>query len=389
MGAHDLVFQPIPTTSHADRMKLTITRKNLQEAMTSAAATIPTKTTLPVLSNVLIQGEDDTVAISGTDLDVSIRVKVSADVIEPGSITVPGRTLQDLIRELPDEPVDLRLDGTQLEILCGRSRFLLLGLPAEEFPELPDVDFASGWRVSEEVLRILIRGTSFAASTQDARPILNGVFWRVKEGKMTMVATNGHRLAKMEATIGTDPEAESVQLIVPPAALAQVTRLFDGAAQVMVARKGNHLAFRSGYKEVYTRLIDGTYPNYDQVIPRDNDKIARIDKDALEAAARRMATVASDKTYRMKVKFKDDRMEFEVVTPDRGEAYDDLGIDYEGEPMAIGLSVRYLLEVLRHMPDGDIKFSFKTDEKAIILEPIDSEWEDRYICLLMPLRLND
>lgn len=366
-------------------MRLTITRQNLQRGLAAVSASIPGKTTLPVLSNVLIESEDHSVWISGTDLDVSIRVRVPADVAEGGAITAPGRKLLELTRELPDQPVELRARGHQLEIGCGNSRVKLNGLPSEEFPNLPVMDFEEGWSVSEESLRQLIRGTAFAVSNEESRPILNGVYWELGD-RMTMVATNGHRLAKMEVPAAGEG-GTSGAFIVPPAALSQVERLFDGDAEIEVGKGGNHLGFRSANQEVYTRLIEGSYPNYDQVIPKDNDKVARVDKDAMEATVRRMAVLASDQTHRIKMSFESERVHLDVMTPDLGEAHDELALDYEGEALRIGFNANYLIEVLRNMPDGDVKLAFKTAERAATIVPAESELN--YLCLVMPLRLVD
>ena len=367
-------------------MKFTITRQNLHRGLGAVSASIPTKTTLPVLSNVLLEAEDNAVWISGTDLDVSIRIKVPAEVEQGGAITAPGRKLQELTRELPDEPVGMQARAHQLEISCGHSRFKLNGLPNEEFPNLPAIDFEEGWTVSEESLRLLIRTTSFAVSTEESRPILNGVLWGLEDTRMCMVATNGHRLAKMVVPADS-VQAGSADLIVPPTALAQVERLFDQDGDLHVARSGNHLAFRSADKEVYTRLIEGTYPNYEQVIPKDNDRVAIVDRKVLEAAVRRVAVVASDQTHRVKMSFESDRVHFDVMTPDLGEGHDELELSYDGEGLQIGFNANYLLEVLRNMPPGDVKLAFKSAERAATVTPATDDLD--YLCLVMPLRLVD
>lgn len=367
-------------------MILTITRQNLHQGLAAVSASIPTKTTLPVLSNVLLEAEDNALWVSGTDLDVSIRVRVAADVKQAGAITAPGRKLQELTRELPDQPVDLGVKGHQLEIGCGYSRFKLNGLASEEFPNFPAIDFEEGWTVSEESLRNLILATAFAVSNEESRPILNGVLWELEESGMSMVATNGHRLARMSVEAGS-ASAGTADFIVPPSALAQVERLFDGDGELTVARGGNYLGFRSETREVYTRLIDGKYPNYDQVIPKGNDKTARIDKAAMEASVRRMAVVASDQTHRIRLSFEQDKVHLDAKTPDLGEAHDELELDYQGESLEIGFNANYLLEVLRNMPAGEVTFSFMTSERAAIVEPGDAELD--YLCLIMPLRLVD
>jgi DNA polymerase-3 subunit beta len=371
-------------------MNCTITRQNLHKGLAAVSASIPTKTTLPVLSNILLKTGQDGIWMSGTDLDVSVRVWVLADIREQGSLTAPGKKLQEITRELPDQPVEVMMRGDQIELKCGRSHFKLNGLPTEDFPTLPEVDFKEGWRVKGGDLNGLIKHTSFAVSTEESRPILNGVLWELREGHMRMVATNGHRLARMGIPASSS-SASSADFIIPPAALQQIQRLFKQEEDLEVAQSGNHLGFRAGGTEVYTRLIEGSYPPYEQVIPKDNDKFAIVDKNALASAVRRMAVVASDQTHRIRMMFEADRVHLNVLTPDLGEGEDELEISYEGESLEIGFNAAYLLEVLRHMETDDVKLTLKTPERAATIEPVMPDGEDPvdYLCLVMPLRLLD
>jgi DNA polymerase-3 subunit beta len=368
-------------------MNFTITRQNLHTGLAAVSASIPSKTTLPVLSNILFEAKEDGVWMSGTDLDVSVRVKVLAEVKEPGSLTAPGKKLQEIARELPDELVAVSTRGDQIELKCGRSHFKLNGLPADEFPTLAEVDFSTGLTVGGKDLHSLIYHTSFAVSTEESRPILNGVLWELRDGEMKMVATNGHRLARMGLKVQSTG-TPSADFIVPPAALGQVQRLFKDDDTIQVARSDNHLGFRAASTEVYTRLIEGTYPNYEQVIPRDNDKVATIEKKSLESAVRRMAVVASDQTHRIRLKFEPGRVHLNVLTPDLGEGHDELEIGYDGSELEIGFNANYLLEVLRYMPSEEVNVSFKAPERAATLEPVGDDMPD-YLCLVMPLRLLD
>ncbi len=367
-------------------MRFSITREHLQSGLSAVAAAIPTRTTLPVLSNLLVRAEQEALRFSGTDLDISVSVRVPAEVEAEGAVTVPARKLVEIARELESAPVHIVADGDQVQMECGKSRFKLYGLPEDEFPAFPEVDFGEGWRMSAEDLQKLISHTSFAVSTEESRPILNGVLWQLRADKTGMVATNGHRLAKMEAPLGAvgAPEAD---LIVPPKALQQVERLFDSSDELEVARSENHLAFRSAERVVYTRLIEGPYPNYDQVIPRDNDKEAVANRAALEASIRRMAVVASDQTHRVRLSFADGVLRFRVQTPDLGEAEDELAVDYQGDPLEIGFNATYLLEVLRYMPDEEVRMTFKAPERAATFQPASGDPD--YLCLVMPLRLLD
>ena len=181
-------------------MKLTITRDQLQEGLVAVAASVPTKTTLPVLSNILLEASRDGLRLSGTDLDIAVSTGVPASVDQEGAITLPARKLVEIAREIPSAPIRLVASGEQrVTIECGRSKFRLLGLPREEFPAFPAVKFEGGWRASAKDLQKLIAHVAFAASTEESRPILNGVLWELRPEKMRMVATNGHRLARMDA----------------------------------------------------------------------------------------------------------------------------------------------------------------------------------------------
>jgi DNA polymerase III subunit beta len=369
-------------------MRFKITRENLQQGLTAVGASIPTRTTLPVLSNILIEAGPDSVSLSGTDLDIAVSVNVPAEVEEPGALTVPAKKLQELARELPEHPVRVQSKGDRFELACGRASFKLNGMPRDEFPTFPSVNFETSWKIQGHVLHDLIRQTSFAVSTEESRPILNGVLWQLESSTMRMVATNGHRLARMTVPVSANGMPKE-DLIIPPKALQQVERLFGPEDEVEVARSENHLGFRRNGTQVFTRLIEGPYPNYEQVIPKDNDKVVVAGRNQLTQALRRMAVVASDQTHRVRLSFTNGSLRFSVETPDLGEAHEELEVDYQGEALEIGFNASYILEVLKYMPTEDVKLTFKAPERAATIEPIaksEAETPD-YFCLVMPLRL--
>lgn len=368
-------------------MKFTITREKLQEGLAAVAGSVPTRTTLPVLSNLLLETDGDGVRLSGTDLDTAVSVRVPAEMEEPGAITAPARKLQEIARELPAGPVGIATQGDGIAITGGRSRFRLNGLPKDEFPAFPAVPFEESWRLTGKELSQLISHVSFAVSTEETRPILNGVLWELREGEMRMVATNGHRLAKM--TIPREQAGGEGDLIVHPRALGQVEKLFRPEDTVEVARSENHLGFRGAEVQIFTRLIEGPYPNYDQVIPKDNDKSLIVEKAGLNAAIRRMAIVASDQTHRIRLALGGPVLRFSVQTPDLGEATEELEVEYEGTPLEIGFNANYLLELLRYMPTDEVKMSFRAPERAATMEPVGNEDTPDFLCLVMPLRLLD
>jgi len=370
-------------------MRFTITREKLQEGLTAVAASIPAKTTLPVLANILLETTEKGIRLSGTDLDIAVSTEVAADVETSGAITIPAKKLSEIARELPPSPVKMASSGEQRVTLdCGRSHFRLLGLPKDEFPAFPNIKFNESWRVRSGELQKLISHTSFAVSTEESRPILNGVLWELRPDQMRMVATNGHRLAKMQVPIKSSG-MPSADLIVPPKALEQIRRLFPADEELEIARGENHLGFRSPFTAVYTRLIEGPYPNYEQVIPKDNDKYAIADKGALISALKRMSVIASDQTHRIRMSFNAGMVKFSVQTPDLGDAQDELPVRYEGDQLDIGFNASYLLEILRFMPTDEIRLTFRAPERAATLEP--EQWNDpaQYLCLVMPLRLVD
>lgn len=368
-------------------MRFTITREKLQEGLAAVAPAVPNKTTLPVLANLLVQTTDKGIRLSGTDLDIAVSTEVTADVEGIGAITIPARKLSEIARELPPAPVKISATGDQrITLECGRAKFKLLGLPKSEFPSFPAVQFEKATRIPSGELQKLIGHTAFAASTEESRPILNGVLWELRQDLMRMVATNGHRLAKMEVPVSGGQKSD---LIIPPKALEQIRRLFAAEEELEVAQGENHLGFRSPFTSVFTRLIEGPYPGYEQVIPKDNDKYAILDKAAFTSALKRMSVVASDQTHRIRLSFNAGMLKFSVSTPDLGEAQDELPIRYDGDPLDIGFNAAYLLEILRYMPTEEVRMTFRAPERASTLEP--EGWSDasKYLCLLMPLRLVD
>ena len=370
-------------------MRFTIAREKLQDGLSAVIATVPAKTTLPVLSNILLETSERGIRLSGTDLDMAVSTEVTADVESQGAITVPAKKLAEIVRELPSAPVKISAVGEQkITLECGRSRFRLLGLPRDEFPTFPVVRFSESWRIKSGELQKLIAHTAFAVSTEESRPILNGVLWELRGERMRMVATNGHRLAKIDVPVAGQ-NGHSEDLIIPPKALEQLRRLFPAEEDLEIARGENHLGFRSPLTAVFTRLIEGPYPPYEQVIPRDNDRIALADRNALSQALKRMSVVASDQTHRIRMSFNAGMAKFSVQTPDLGEAQDELPVTYEGDALDIGFNASYLLEILRNMPTDEVRLTFKAPERAATVEPVG--WNDpaQYMCLIMPLRLVD
>ena len=369
-------------------MKLSITRSNLDTCLTRVAGTIPSRSALPILSNVLVETTETGLRMSSTDLDAWIRTEVPAEIQTQGSTTLPGATLRAVVRNLGPSTVEIHVEGDRLHLTCGKASFTLNGMPAADFPNLPKVDFDTPWTIHRSALVELIDRTSYAVSTEDSRPILNGVLWELKNRSMKMVATDGHRLAAYGRTIDITDEV-GVDLIVPPLALKSARTLFQGSGTVDVARNENYLAFRMDQTEVYTRLIEGRYPNYRQVIPQTGDHAATIPKKELVTAIARISPITSD-ANRIRVTFTESRLVAEASSPDLGRAVDEVEIEYAGAEMAIGFNANYLKEALSHMSGDDVLFTFQSPERAVVMRPVEQDDDDSdYLCLVMPLRLLD
>jgi DNA polymerase-3 subunit beta len=371
-------------------MEFAVKPQVLKAGLTPVVAALPGKTTLPVLGNVLIATEGEgLIRMTATDLDTTVTRTVAAAVTKPGSALVPGKKLQEIAREIPDScTLDVRLEEETLHLWCEetRTRYKLATIPVDEFPTPPGIQWGENcFTVPGATLALLIERTSFAASTEETRPILNGVLWELGPEEMTMVATNGHRLSATRVAGGRALGEHEV--IVHPRALAMVARLPREEEHVRVARTQNHLGFRGEGWEIVTRTIEGPYPNWRQVVPRDNDLVLVADRGALSAAVRRMAIVASEQTHRIRFSLGGPMLRVSVETPDLGAAHEDVPVDYQGDPLEIGFNANYLLELLRYLPAGEVRMSFKAPERAAMLCPVQDEEGIYTEMLVMPLRL--
>jgi DNA polymerase III subunit beta len=366
-------------------MKFSITQENLAASLAAVIPAIPSRSTLPVLANVHLEAADGVVHLTATDLDVRIRVSVPAEVKQPGVLTLPGKKLQEVVRALPRSVVTADRAGNVMSLSCGSARFRLNGVSAEEFPGGPNVGAQQSFHVRASLLQDLSQRTRFCASTEETRPILRGVLWQIREHEMRMVATNGHRLARASSPIAAG--IGQADLIVPTKAMEQVERLFAGDDDVEVFHSDSFVGFRKDGVEISVRLIEGPYPNYEQIIPKDNDRELVAEKDGLASSIRRMAVVASDETRRLRLTLGGDTLKLTAQTPDLGEASEDMpGISYTGEGMDVCFNAAYLLDVLKFIPGERVRITFKAPERAAMLMAEGDA--GTYACLLMPLRVN-
>ncbi len=369
-------------------MNIRIKQEDLSGVLSLVTGVVPTSSAIPVLSNLLLETDGDKLRISATDLDISIISSVACEVGKQGAITVAAKRLQEIVRELPDEDVDIKVDGEKISIKCSRSTFRMMGMEKEQFPKIADLSKEKKIKISGGLLEKMIRRSVYSVARDDTRPVLSGVLWELGSAETAMVGTDGHRLARM-AVAGDFGVSEDVAVIVPPKALAQIQRLVAAGDEVEVAIDKAFVGFFVGDTVVYARRIEGTFPNYRQVIPTDNPNVMTIDRSDLAAAARRVSLLADSKTHKVKMHLGKDGVRLTASTPDLGEAEEELQAAYEGEDMVVGFNASYIMDVLKTTESDAVRFELGSPVGAAIIKPAEEPEGETYICLVMPLRLAD
>jgi DNA polymerase-3 subunit beta len=374
-------------------MKLSIEKADLQRGLARLQAIVEKRSSMPILANVLVtasgKGETGRLELAATDLEVGIRGAQPAKVHKPGALTISARKLYDIVRELPDETISLEAtSNAYLELRCGRARFTLAGTDAEEYPSLPD--FAPGRmvRLQAAVLSQMIEGTMYAASQDETRYNLNGVYFEVvpETSRIRMVATDGHRLALVERTAGSDLSGLASGVIVPRKGLAELKRLVDeeDADEVEIGFEGNSGLVKKGDVTLVMRLIEGEFPNYKQVIPKQSEHHLTVSAEALVRALRRVALLSAEHSRAVKVELAEGKLLLSSKTPDLGEAQEELDVDYAGPSVGIGFNARYLLDCLGALGAKEIRLGLRDGGSPVEVRPTD---DLESVAVVMPMRL--
>lgn len=387
-------------------MKLIVDRNELWRGIDTVLDAVPSKPALPVLANILLEADGKTLSLTATDLDLSIRTQVPAAVEKKGRITVPARTLAEITREWPEAELNievqddrLKLSGRLGEAESSEGAYSLSGLEADEFPNMPTtlegVNLALGGGEAEaaeaNVLIDMINKTSFAVSRDDTRPVLNGVLWRIDSQGMQMVATDGSRLACYRLALDLQDqvqEDEETTVIVPPKALSQIVKLLGGhEGPVKITLGETQILFDLGHALLLSRLIEGPYVDYSQVIPQNNEIELKIASEDLLPAVRRVSILSSSYTRQVRFKLNSGQVELSAASPEiGGEAREVIPAEYTEEEMEIGYNAQYLMEILRKMDSPGIRFELNNHVTAALLKPTEQKEGEDYFCLLMPLR---
>lgn len=381
-------------------MELRIPVAELSRALSLAQGVVQRKNTMPILSHVLLDaGANGKLTLSATDLDVGVRTERACEVTAPGSVTIPARALADMVRELPGPDVTLkRLPNQHVEVKSGRTRAKLMALSADEFPSLPPYADAAFVSLDTTLLTDMVDKTLYAASQDETRYNLNGVLFEPPglngssaDGPLTMVATDGHRLVRVERAFdGAAKFALKAPVILPRKGLGELRRILGSAdaggdeKTIELGFKDNHAVARRGNTLLGMRLVDGQFPDYKQVIPKLADKIVRIARQDLVDSLKRVSVLAQDRMQPVKLALGKDQLVVTCTNPDAGEISDDVPVEYAGQQIEVAFNARYLIEALQSLDDKNVLLKLIDNLSPGLLVGVD---EPRHLCVVMPMRL--
>ncbi len=364
-------------------MELTFKKDDLLYALQILQGVAGGRNTLPILSNVLIRAEDSTIECMATDLEVGIKMKVDGEVKEGGAITVSAKKLVDIVKELPvDKPIDLVTTANdRVEITCGDGVYKIIGMPDEEFPQLPSVE-GEALSIGGETLVDVIQKTEFAASTEEVRYFLNGLYFNLQTDRTEVVATDGNRLALTHCEPLNAGEASG--FIVPLKAVREIAKTFADAGEVEVSVFESQILFTDGNATLTTRLVEGEYPNYEKIIPESTDGRTVVSRDQILSATRRVALLSNPKNYSICLEIDTEQVRVSARTPELGEAHETVPVESGNGSVRIGFDARLLVEALAHIESASLAIEFTGELNPVLIKPVS---DDTYISLIMPMRL--
>ena len=370
-------------------MEFTVRKFDLLQELTLIQGVVERKTTIPILANVLVRAESGEIGIIATDLEIGLKSVCPSKTTVPGTITLPAKRLYEIVRALPDKEIKFkRGEANWVSVTCGSSRFRIAGLPQEDFPALPEPKTVIG-RIPADVLSKLISRTIFAISTEDSKYTLSGALLLLKPGSMTMVATDGHRLAHVEKSEALEDVSEEIKVLVPKKAMGELVRMIAENTdndRIGFSRDDNHLFFDMGKRLLISRMLTGQFPNFEAVLPRNNDRIVTINREEIAAAIKRVAILSDERSHSVKIALGNGAMEITASHSDLGEAHETVEVDYNKEDLQVGFNYQYLLDFLTTADEPDVSFEFKDSESAAQLrtQPT-SDYTYRYV--VMPMRI--
>src|ERR1700732_245892 len=381
------------TAAPTGNLEITVSRAELLRELTAAQSVVERKTTIPILSNFLFEAADDKLTITATDLDQSLRTSCAAKVKKPGACTIPARKLFDYVKLLPDGDISIKLqDNHWVQIRSGRSNTKMVGMARANFPQVPEFPTVSSVSLPVATFRNLISKTIFAISNEESRYTLNGALLTLKPESLAMAATDGHRLAHIEKqgeNLGSVPGGEKKTLI-PRKALAELQSLLSNteAEQVEFAEHENQLFFRIGKRVLTSRKLTGQFPNYEAVLPRDNNKFIIIRSEDLMGSIQRVAQFADERSGAIKIRLEQNELKLSSSSTDAGESEDTIETPYNYDPLVVGFNSQYLIDFLKAIGNsGEVRLEFKDAQSAGQMRPEDANEDVKYRYILMPMRI--
>lgn len=368
-------------------MQFVVSKQNLQKELSFVQGVVEKKNTIPVLSNILIEsvGENN-IRLTGTDLDVTIRCDTDAEIATPGSICVQARKLFEIARLLPDAPVTFKKeDNDWVTVTCDKTKFKMVGVAKDAFPEVPSSK-STPTKISAAVIKVFVDRTIFAITQEESRYTLSGAKFILDDTGAKMVTTDGHRLAYVERK-GVANGSDAIDTLIPRKTLAELTKLtagYDG--DISLGMDGNHIFFEVGPRLLISRMLYGQFPNYDMVMPKNNDKSITFDGALLNQAIRRVALMADERSHAIRFHLEPNQLVISSQNAEEGEARETVQTDYNGEETDIGFNAQYLQDFLNVVGDGAVAFEFKDGNSQAQLRPAEGgEYDYKYV--VMPMRI--
>ena len=369
-------------------MEFTVQKPDFLREISRIQGVVERKNTIPILSNVLMKAKGDGVQLLATDLEVGLKTHAPAEVKAKGAITLSAKKLFEITRALPEAPICFKSEANSwVTITCEKSRFRMVGLPQDDFPSLPEPTLDKGVRIGGAPLKSMIERVIFATTADDARYSLNGSLLILRKNFVALVSSDGHRLAYVSRELPVDPSETEIRVVVPRKALAELGRLCSEMDDEMsFGQQENHLFFQIGGCVLDCRVLEGNFPNFDKVIPRDNDNVVEIATSELGAALKRVSLVSDERTRPVKLSLSEGKLDISSNNPETGEASESLSIDYKGPDLEIGFNAKYLLDFLQIVGVEKVSLALKNEMSQGLLRPVNGEGQD-YRYVVMPMRV--
>ena len=374
-------------------MKFKINRDHFANGLSQVLNVVGSKATMPILSNVLIEAEKDHISLTTTNLDLGIRCRIKAEVKEAGAVTLPVRRLATIVRELPN--IDVTLDASpnhQVKLASGGSNFRIMGIGREEFPPLPDFGDEKAFTLEQGELSTMLKNVSYAQSTDETRYILNGVYFNFRDGKLSLVATDGRRLALTSKEMAVPAESAGA-IILPAKTVAELLHLLDKGEKVKINFSERRASFHistdkdtSGLVDgiyLYSKVVEGNYPNYQQVIPKETHQRIKLERELFLECVHRAALVCSEKANSIKIKLSSNLLEITAQSPDFGEAHESMAIGYSGPDLQVAFNPVFVLDPLKALTKDEVFFELKDEVSPGVFKTLDN-----FVCVIMPVRLS-